>query len=97
VIRTGLGEVNPGVDIRCRMVGVVLRRRRIAKRLTQDLVSAVAGLRQGQLSLIESGAVEIRMSQLFGAASALEVQACTIIREAEALERQYWLKWKDKA
>lgn len=59
-----------------------LRETRLARGMTQRELSALSGVPQAQLSRIEAGEVDLRLSTLTAVANALELEVVLIPRKA---------------
>jgi DNA-binding XRE family transcriptional regulator len=57
-----------------------LRAARLAKGLSQRELSGMAGVPQGHISRIESGAIDLRLSSLIGLARALDLEPMLVPR-----------------
>ena len=70
------------------VVGTVIRNLRISKRLSQEVLSGLAGMDRSHLSKIELGQSGLSLEMLFKIAYALDMPAHKLILEIEqALEK----------
>ena len=71
------------MDYNRKVLGSVLRKKRLAAGMSQEVLSGLAGIRRSQLSLIETGSTSVTLDTLWRIAEALSVPLSTIIREIE--------------
>lgn len=70
------------MDYETQQVIETLRETRLAKDLSQRALSQLTGLPQAQISRIEAGSVDLRLSSLVTIASALDLQLALVPRKA---------------
>lgn len=64
--------------------GQVIRRLRLQKHMTQDLLSGFAGIARSHLSMIENGTKQANMETLWRIALALEIRPSQLVEAIEA-------------
>ena len=64
-------------------VGLVIRRLREQKGMSQELLSGLAGIARSHLSMIENGNKQPNLETIWRIASALNLRASELIREIE--------------
>lgn len=64
--------------------GQVIRRLRLQKHMTQDLLSGFAGIARSHLSMIENGTKQANMETLWRIAQALEIRPSQLVEAIEA-------------
>ncbi len=69
-------------------VGQVIGRLRNEKGLSQEALSALAGISRSHLTLIENGYKTLRLDTLWHIAEALDVRPSTLIRITEEQDEQ---------
>lgn len=67
-----------------RTVGLVIRRLRGQKGMSQELLSGLAGIARSHLSMIENGSKQPNLETIWRIASAMDLKASELIREIEA-------------
>lgn len=67
-----------------RAIGVVIRRHRKEKAMTQELLSGLAGITRSHLSMIESVAKQPNFETIWRIADALEILPSELVAEIEA-------------
>ena len=63
--------------------GQVIRRMRMQKRMTQELLSGFAGIARTHLSMIENGTKQANLETLWRIAQALEIKPSQLIAAIE--------------
>lgn len=66
-----------------RIVGEVIRRMRIQKGMTQELLSGFAGIARTHLSMIENGSKQPNFETIWKIAVALEINPSDLVAEIE--------------
>ena len=64
-------------------VGIVIRRLREEKGMTQELLSGFAGIARSHLSMIETGNKNLNFETLWRIANALEIKPSVLVSEIE--------------
>ena len=64
--------------------GQAIRRLRLQKHMTQDLLSGFAGIARSHLSMIENGTKQANMETLWRIAQALEIRPSQLVEAIEA-------------
>lgn len=65
-------------------VGIVIRRCRQEKAMTQELLSGLAGIARSHLSMIENGTKQPNFETIWRIAEALDIQPSHLVAEIEA-------------
>lgn len=65
------------------MMGDIIRRLRIEKNLTQDVLSGLAGIARSHLSMIEGGIKSANVDTLWRIAHELDIKLSALIMELE--------------
>lgn len=65
-------------------VGSVIRRLRIQKHMTQELLSGFAGIARSHLSMIETGAKQANFETIWRIALALDMKPSQLVAQIEA-------------
>lgn len=76
------GDAEPNLKI---AFGLVLRRHRLERGLSQEVVSLESGVQRNFISLIETGQNQPTITTLFRLATTLEVNPSELIRQMEAV------------
>ena len=76
------GGVRMRFDNNC--VGHTIRRLRIRKGMTQDLLSALAGIARTHLTMIESGSKQPNFETIWRIAVALDMKPSELVSEIES-------------
>ena len=66
-----------------RAIGIVVRRLRKQKKLSQEVVSALAGIARSHLSMIETGTKQANFETLWKLAYALEIKPHELVKLIE--------------
>jgi len=64
-------------------VGIVVKRLRIKKGLSQEVVSGLAGIARTHLTMIENGTKKPNLETLWRIAQALDIATSELIRQVE--------------
>lgn len=67
----------------CRVTGQVIRRLRRERRMTQDVLSGLAGIARSHLAMIEAGSKDAAVDTLWRIADALALRLSEVIRMIE--------------
>ena len=67
----------------CRVTGSVIRRLRLERGLTQEVLSGLAGIARSHLAMIEAGAKDAAVDTLWRIADALGLRLSELIRMVE--------------
>ncbi len=67
----------------CRITGIIIRKLRMQKGLTQDVLSGLAGIARSHLAMIEAGNKDAAMDTLWRIADALALRLSEVIRMIE--------------
>ena len=67
----------------CRVTGQVIRRLRRERRMTQDVLSGLAGIARSHLAMIEAGSKDAAVDTLWCIADALALRLSEVIRMIE--------------
>ena len=68
--------------------GIVISRLRTKKGLSQEAVSALAGIARSHLAMLESGRKTVRLDTLFRIADALSLSPAELVRLTEEESRE---------
>lgn len=64
-------------------VGAAISRKRIEKGLSQEILSALAGISRSHLSLLENGKKTVMLDTFWRIADALEIKPSELLKEIE--------------
>lgn len=65
-------------------IGAVIRRKRLQRGMTQDMLSGFAGIARTHLTMIENGSKQANFETLWRIAIALDMKPSDLIAEIEA-------------
>lgn len=66
-----------------RTVGIVIRKKRIEKELSQEVLSGLAGIARSHLSMIESGNKHPNLETFWRISCALDIKPHQLLKEIE--------------
>ena len=76
-------EGGGGMQFNSQTTGAVIRKLRIQKGMTQDLLSGLAGIARTHLTMIENGTKQPNFETIWKIASALEMKPSELVAEIE--------------
>lgn len=77
------------MDYDRKMLGRIIRRKRLEAGYTQEVLSGLAGISRSHLSIIEAGATSVTLDTLWQIAKALSIPLSNMIYEIENPRIQY--------
>ena len=71
------------MNSRCQVIGDVIRELRLQRKMSQEVVSGLAGMARSHLAMIENGRKNLSIDSLWRIAQALDICLSELIEKAE--------------